>query len=116
MADIQSVEDEIRRGKKRKNKLQHENIMVCLFHRATIKIVTAAQPLQIRKDGKSLELQKMANILHTLAVFLKLRPAFLRFSDVGMCRHHDVVVGLDDLMNDRCRLLPQPSVVLVGRG
>jgi len=32
MADIQSVAAEIRRGKKerrRKNKLQHENIMVC---------------------------------------------------------------------------------------
>ena len=44
MADIQSAAAEIRRGKKeerrRKNKPQHENIMVCrsaLLHRATIK-------------------------------------------------------------------------------
>jgi len=37
MADIQSVAAEIRRGKKRrKNKLQHENMWSALFHRATI--------------------------------------------------------------------------------
>jgi len=44
MADIQSAAAEIRRGKKKKerkkkkkkNKPQHENIMVCLLHRATI--------------------------------------------------------------------------------
>jgi len=29
MADIQSAAAEIRRGKKKNNKLQHENIMVC---------------------------------------------------------------------------------------
>jgi len=29
MADIQSAAAEIRRGEKRKNKSQHENIMVC---------------------------------------------------------------------------------------
>jgi len=39
MADIQSAAAEIRRGKerKKKNKPQHENIMVSLLHRATIK-------------------------------------------------------------------------------
>ena len=39
MADIQSAAAEIRRGKKKrrkKNKPQHENIMVSLLHRATI--------------------------------------------------------------------------------
>jgi len=29
IADIQSAAAEIRRGKERKNKLQHQNIMVC---------------------------------------------------------------------------------------
>jgi len=38
MVDIQSAAAEIRRGKKKKNKPQHENIMVSLFHRATITI------------------------------------------------------------------------------
>jgi len=39
MADIQSATAEMRRGKKRKKKKkkpQDENIMVCLFYRATI--------------------------------------------------------------------------------
>ena len=48
MADIQSAAAEIRRGKEeekrtKKNKPQHENIMVCaLFHRVTIIIILHA--------------------------------------------------------------------------
>jgi len=42
MADIQSETAEVKRGKKdRKNKRQDENIMVCLFHRATIIIAVS---------------------------------------------------------------------------
>ena len=55
MADIQSVAAEIRRGKKRrrkkKNKPQHENIMVCLFHRATIKMIRRAVIVMLPSPG-----------------------------------------------------------------
>jgi len=45
MVDIQSAAAEIRRGKKEERKKQDENIVVCLLHRATIKI--ADNDLQI---------------------------------------------------------------------
>jgi len=55
-------------------------------------------------------------IKHTLAVFLKLCPAFVCFSDIGMCWHQDAIVGLNDMLNSRRRLFPQPSITLVSCG